>query len=163
VERGGVVLGRTADRVIECAFMASPPAHRLWLKVFDAMQDPSFMARFLHGLPRAVGVAGFDAAHVLFHTGPQMMRCAVRRYQAEVDGQGGEGITVLDSRYLSQRSWWRRYESRPSRGGFVWHHYANSWLEADEARFVRRFTARAVVIGSSALVLGFAIVGVLVV
>ena len=159
VAGGGAVVGRSADRVIECAFMASSAGHGLWRKTFNAMQHPSVVARLLHGLPRIIGAAGFDAAHVLFHTGPQMVGSAVRLHRAELDRAGGDGITELDSRYFSHRSWWRRYEPHGNQGGFIRHHYANSWLEAREARFVGRFTARAVCLGVLAAVLGLAIIG----
>jgi mannosyltransferase OCH1-like enzyme len=156
VEQGGAIVGRSADGVVECAFIASAPGHRLWPRTFEAMQRPPVIARLLHRLPGFIGIAGLDAAHVLFHTGPQMVGAALRRHRAKLRRDGhGDGITVLDSSHLSHRSWWRRYESHEQPEGFVVHHYANSWLEPDEARFVDRFTARTVGAGVLAVLVLF--------
>ena len=161
VRRGGAVFGKSADRVIECAFMASSPAHPVWHDVFDALQRPSLLARGIRALPSALGKRGFDAAHVLFHTGPQMMRRVVRRYRKR-SKSGGEGLTVLPSGFLSDRSWWDRHETQRPATGYIEHHYSNSWIEAEEARYVNRFTRSLLLaIGACVVVLSLLIVSAL--
>lgn len=139
IEPGGAVFARTADGVIECAFFASSPGHPIWQQVLYQLQHPSLMARLLHNLPATLGRCGFDAAHVLFHTGPQMMRRVVRRY-LRVATADAPALTVYPAQLLSNRSWWDRFTDQGPATGFVEHHYSNSWLEPDEARFVDRFT-----------------------
>ncbi len=161
VAAGGAVFGKTADRVIECAFMASSPAHPIWVDVFAAMQRPSLMARGIRSLPEALGKRGFDAAHVLFHTGPQMMRRVVRQYCNRVD-RNRDGVTVLPSGFLSDRSWWDRHDEQPPATGYIEHHYSNSWIEAEEGRYVSRFTRSLLLaIGAGVVVLLILIVSVL--
>lgn len=161
VDRGGAVFGKSADRVIECAFIASSPAHPIWRDVFYALEQPSLLARGIRSLPSALGKRGFDAAHVLFHTGPQMMRRVVRQYRKQV-GTVGEGITVLPSGFLSDRSWWDRHESQQAPTGYIEHHYSNSWIESDEGKYVNRFTRSLLMtIGASVAVFSLLLVSVL--
>ncbi len=139
VEKGGAVFGRTADRVIECAFMASSPGHPIWRLAFNELEHPSFIARTLRALPHCIGRYGFDAAHVLFHTGPQMMRRVVYNH-CRKSQDGGAGVTTLPSQYLSDRSWWDRHSLQDQATGYVLHHYSNSWIEAGEGKFLHRVT-----------------------
>lgn len=139
VRDGGAVFGRTADGVIECAFMASAPQHPVWHEVFAAIQHPSPIARLIRSLPSFLADRGFDAASVLFLTGPQMMRRVVKRYCRRNRAEG-EGVTILPSRYLSDRSWWDRHNDQGPATGFIVHHYSNSWIESAEGRYVHRFT-----------------------
>ncbi len=136
--RGGAVVGRSRDGVVECAVLASPPRHPLWEIAFREMQAPPFIARLFHGRRRV------DATHVLFSTGPQMMRRAVRRYLERCRSEDAPGITVLDPRYLSARTWWQRYERFDEPEAFVLHHYSDSWLRPEELALNRWLTAKTI-------------------
>ena len=146
--RGGAVVGRSRDGVIECAVLASPPRHPLWEIAFREMQAPPLLARLFRGRRRV------DATHVLFSTGPQMMRRAVRRYLAEhCRGEAAPGITVLPPRYLSARTWWQRYERIDEPEAFVRHHYSDSWLWPEELALNRWLTARKLTVFLAGLLL----------
>ncbi len=137
--RGGAVVGRARNGVIECAVLASPPRHPLWEIAFREMQEPPLVARLFHGRWRV------DATYVLFSTGPQMMRRAVRRYLAEHGrSEAAAGITVLPPRYLSARTWLQRYERFDEPEAFVRHHYSDSWLRPEELALNRWLTAKTV-------------------
>lgn len=123
LERGGAVVSRTPDGVIDGAFLASPAAHPLWEEGFEEMCRPPLVARFFRRVP------GFHASYVLFSTGPQMLKRAVRRYEGKLDrARRGAGVTVYPPGLLSSRSWLRRREPLPDRGAFLCHHYSDSWL-----------------------------------
>lgn len=138
VERGGVIVGRTRDGVIECAFMASPPGHAFWARVFHALEHPTTAARLLRGMP------GFDCSHVLLSTGTQMLRRTVKRYVREASqSTDAAGITVCPPALFSSKSWLDRHEPFPQVDeAYVHHHYTDSWLQPDEIRIHRYFTRR---------------------
>ena len=145
---GGAVVGRSYDGVIECAVLASPPRHPLWEAAFREMQRLPLIARCLRGIP------GIDSAHVLFVTGPQMMRRAVRQYRSECRRRAGApAITVLAPSYLSGRTWWNRYEPFDEPQAFVQHHYANSWLLSRELALNRWFTRKRIAAAVAGLLL----------
>ena len=136
VERGGALVGRTPDGVIDAAFLASPAGHPFWKETFRQMQSPPWIARVLHGVP------GFDASHVLFSTGPQMLKRAVRCYVDRSASTQAAAITVCDPATFSSRSWLRRHEPFGDVDTFVRHHYSDSWLWPSESAVVRWFTMR---------------------
>lgn len=150
---GGALLSRSRDGVIDCSFLASSPRHPLWEQSFREMQSPPWIARALRGVP------GIDASHVLFSTGPHMMRRAVRRYLSLVaDQHDGDGITICAPEYFSSRSWWNRREPFREPEALVHHHYGDSWLQPLEAAVVRHCTLRKLTIGA-ALLAGAALLG----
>lgn len=119
---GGVVVSRTPDGVIDGAFLASPPKHPFWEQTFSLMQRPTLLARLLTKLP------WMSASAVLFTTGPQMLRVAVRRYRRSAQA----GITVLPPERVSSRSWLRRFQPFPAAESYVHHHHTDSWLRPGE-------------------------------
>ncbi|MGH0028759.1 MAG: glycosyltransferase family 32 protein [Myxococcota bacterium] len=133
---GGAVVSRTPDGVIDGAFLASPPGHAFWEHVLREVQAPPLLARALRGVP------GLDASHVLFSTGPHMLRRAVRRYDPGAPAHRGDGLRVLASRHVSSRSWLARREPFREVGASVRHHHADSWLLPLERAVVRFCTAR---------------------
>lgn len=140
IERGGAILGHSGNGVIECAVFASPPRHPLWELAFEEMPKRSLGARFFRGL------RGIDAIHVLFRTGPFMLRRIVRRYRAEaIRRADSAGLTLCRSYVFSSRSWWRRDEEFQDPRAYVRHHHSDSWLRPEESGIIRPFTIRRLV------------------
>ena len=119
LETEKIVLSRTRDGVIDGAFMASERGHDYWDTVLQTMRHPPWYALVLKAIP------GLQASYVLFSTGPFALRRALARYQRS----GGRTVAVLDPRFCSNVSWWRRHskaEVQPDT--YVHHHYGDSWL-----------------------------------
>lgn len=145
---GGAVVGRTADGVIEGAFFASPPGHPLWRVAFAEMGSPPLAARAVRRVP------GFNASHVLLSTGPRMLKRAVRTYRDRCRaGRESAGITILDRRFISGRSWLNRDRPFAEPEALVHHHYGHSWLRPAERRIVALLTRRRIAAGLSLLAL----------
>lgn len=138
VARGGVVVGRTRDGVIECATFASSPGHVFWERVLRAIERPPLTARLVRGMP------GLDSSHVLLSTGTQMLRRAVKRYVREAARTpDAPGITICPPDFFSSRSWLDRHEPFADDGkAYVHHHYTDSWLQPDDIRLLQYFTRR---------------------
>ena len=134
VSRGGAIVSRTADDVIDCALLVSPPRHPLWTAVFRRMERPTHAARLLWFVP------GGKASYVLFTTGTRMMKRLVRAYTADTSNTAG--LTILGSAVFSSRSWLDRFEPFDEPDTYVRHHYADSWLGAREQRVHRWLTRR---------------------
>jgi mannosyltransferase OCH1-like enzyme len=152
--RGGLIAGRTRDGVIEGAVLASPPGHPFWPIVFARLQAPSWSARALRGT--------FDSAYVLFSTGPQMLRRAMREYLRTLSRQTPPraAVTICDPATFSSRSWLARYQPFETSTTFVRHHYSDSWLRPGEERLLRWFTLRTLrwgvaILGLTAVLLGW--------
>jgi mannosyltransferase OCH1-like enzyme len=135
---GGAIVSRTRDGVIDGALLAAPPRHEFWELVFDCMQHPTPFARALYT------VRAFEASHVLFTTGPRMMKRAVSAYTGRAAVSHVSGLTVCDAMLFSSQSWLDRYEAFDEPGAFVRHHYADSWLRPGEQRVHRWLTNRVV-------------------
>lgn len=136
---GGAIVGRTRDRVIECAILGSCPGHPLWETAFADMQTPPATVRAL----RHLLTANTDAVNVLFTTGPQMMRRAVRTHVRRCRrGETRHGITIYPPPVFSNRSWWNRDVVVHDSRSFVRHHYSSSWLSSREANLNRFLTQR---------------------
>lgn len=150
VAQGGAVLSRTKDGVMDGAFMASSPGHPLWRLALEEMRHPPVLARILRHVP------GLQASYVLFSTGPFMLRRVARRYTAELAKHPDlPGLTVLNERYCSATSWWKR--SKPTSvtpDTFVQHHYADSWLLPMERLVTRAVAPRSLLMGAAILVIG---------
>lgn len=145
---GGAVVGRSHDGVIDCSVLASPPRHPLWELAFEEMRRPPLAVRAFRNVPLA------QAAHVLFSTGPQMLRRAVRRYLSHGRRHPeAPGITVLDPRYLSSRTYWSRHEPFREPEAYVHHHYATSWLLPGERTLTGWLTTRRMSAALAALLL----------
>ena len=145
LEQGGVVVGKTRDGVIGGAFFASPSRHPLWELVFDEMQAPSLVARICHRM-------GYEAAYVLFSTGPRMLKRVVRRYvDQRAKESGSSGITIWGPEYFFSHSWLRRYVAAREPGAFLHHHYSGSWLSPMEAAVHQYFTVRTLKIAAPIL------------
>ena len=137
VERGGLIVVRTPDRVIDGALLASPPGHPFWLETFAQMRDPPYWVRPLRGIPP------LRASHVLLTTGPQMLRRSVRRYRRELaSGRAASGVTVIEPGFFAGRSWLRRFEPDSSTDAWLRHHHSDSWLTPLEVRLHGYLTAR---------------------
>ena len=134
--RGGAIVSRTRDGVIDCAVIASSANHPFWQLVFRRMQTPTFVARLL-------GSVRYEASHVLFTTGTRMLNGVVREYRRHATVTGASGLTIYAPRFFSGRSWLDRYEPFDDPEAFVRHHYADSWLRPREQRVHRWFTKRA--------------------
>ena len=149
IARGGAIVGRTRDGVIECALFASPPGHPLWEVAFRRMRSPGLFARLLGRVPLPVP----QASHVLLTTGTRMMAGAVREYGAALSrGAARAGLTVHPPVHFSSRSWLARFESFNGADAFVRHHYSDSWLLASERRALEWFTMRKLRWAAGALV-----------
>jgi len=133
--RGGAIVSRTRDGVIDAAVLASPPGHVVWQRVFEQLRRPTLSARLLRVIP------GFQASHVLLTTGTRMLKRVVGRY-LESDPPPDDGLTVLDARFFSSRSWLDRREAFDERDAFVRHHYSDSWLIPSERLVVAALTRR---------------------
>jgi mannosyltransferase OCH1-like enzyme len=155
VERGGLIVVRTPDRVIDGAMLASPPGHPFWLETFAQMTKPPRWVGLLAGVPP------LRASHVLLTTGPQMLRRAVRRYRGAIAaGRVSAGVTIIERDDIASRSWLRRFEPASATDGWVRHHHADSWLTPLEARLHGYLTARNAI--GAAFVLAMAMAAVLV-
>lgn len=151
--RGGAIVSRTRDGVIDCAFLASPAGHRFWPAVFSQLQRPTLAGRLLRYVP------GFQASHVLLTTGTRMMTRAVRAYASAVDGDEAPALTVYEARYVSGRSWLDRHEPFADPEAFVRHHYSDSWLIPSERLVVANFTRRRIRIAAAAVLAAVAAAG----
>lgn len=149
--RGGAVVSRTRDGVIDCAVFASPARHPLWEAVFRAMQHPTLAARLMWRVP------ALRASHVLFTTGTRMMKRVVRDYSRAPAPAGA--LTVCEARFLSGRSWLDRYETFDEPDAFMRHHYADSWLGPGEQRAHRWLTRKMAWRVASVLVLAGLLTG----
>ncbi len=151
-QRGGAVVGKTRDGVIEGAFFASPPGHPLWELVFSEMQSPAFLARACRGI-------GYGAAYVLFSTGPRMLKRAVRKYAAQCAGRdGAPGLTIWGPQHLSSRSWLKRHEPFDRSDTFLRHHYSDSWLSPTENAIHSYITARSFKLAAAGMLLAAIVV-----
>ena len=128
IATGGAIVSHTRDNVIDCALMASPPGHRLWLEVFEQLRRPTWATRLIRHIP------GLQASHVLFSTGTRMMKRAVERYIGTGGTVPADGITVCEASLFSSRSWLDRYRPFETADTFVRHHYDDSWLSPGERR-----------------------------
>jgi len=134
--RGGAIVSRTRDGVIDSAVIASSAKHPFWEWVFRRMQRPTFVARLLWNVR-------YEASHVLFTTGTRMLNGVAREYARHAAVAGASGLTIYAPRYFSSRSWLDRYEPFDEPEAFVRHHYADSWLRPREQRVHQWFTKRA--------------------
>ena len=149
---GGMTLSRTRDGVIEGAFMAAPPEHPFCAAAIRRMCNPRRAARFFMRIP------GLQATGVLLSTGPLMLHREYRDF-ARLACRDDDGCRVLDPRYCSSRSWWRRHQGfRPDPKTFILHHHSDSWLLPVE-RSVVRFANPQGVVFVVALVLALLAVG----
>ena len=148
VAGGGALFGRTLDGVIEGSFFASPPGHAVWELMMEEMSSPPAIARFFRHVP------GFHATHVLFSTGPRMLKRAVGRYRTRLRRSGtGDALSVCDPRHFSSRPWLQRDRPFRDRDAYLRHHYSHSWLRPSERRIVSFMTSRRIATACSVLLL----------
>jgi len=132
LEDGGMLLSKTSDGVIEGAFIAAPPAHPFCSQVLERMQSQRLSARIFTRLP------GLQATGVLLSTGPLMLHREQKEYFKTSGPAKSAGLRVLNPRYCSGRSWWRRNEAfKPEPETYVLHHHSDSWLLPLEQAVVR--------------------------
>ena len=133
---GGAIISRTPDGVIDCAMLASSPEHPFWKVAFDEMARPPLVTRLLWKIR-------YEASYVLFSTGTRMMKRAARRYRRQIGSGPAPGLTVLEPKFFSSRSWLDRYQPFTEEDAYVRHHYTDSWLQPGELKIHRWFTRRA--------------------
>lgn len=133
---GGAIISRTPDDVIDCAMLASSPGHPFWKVAFSQMQHPPLVTRLLWKIR-------YEASYVLFSTGTRMMKRAAFAYRRQAASGQAPGLTILEPRFFSCRSWLDRYRPFDEPDAHVLHHYTDSWLEPGELRVHQWFTRRA--------------------
>lgn len=147
LDPGGAILSRSKDGVIDGSFLASSPRHEFWKTVFSEIERTPRMVGLFQKVPQLA------ASHVLFSTGPHMLRRAVRQYEKQcMKGDASAGIIVYEPKYFSSRTWWNRYQRFTEPKAVLHHHYSDSWLLPSEIKIHKHFTTRKILLALSILV-----------